>query len=145
MVSESIFSPDPGRPKGRPLNASASSIRSTLTPSLSGTGLGALAREPGARVQIDPACRFSLRGASRTLRRPLMRAASALSLGPQIRESIREPREGLLENRTRRRKVETQPGVAAGPELRAGTGKDARAVFHPGVDLLRRKTGRGKI
>jgi hypothetical protein len=62
----------------------------------------------------------------------------------QIRESILQPRESLLEDRTRRGEVETQPGVAARSELRAGTGENARAALDPAVDLFGRKAGAEK-
>ena len=68
-------------------------------------------------------------GARWRSRRPRARFIAPLSLCSARKSAKRvvEPVERLLEDRARRREIEAQPGLAARPELRAGTGKDARA------------------
>ena len=65
----------------------------------------------------------------------------ALTCPPANPERVFQPAERLLEDRARRGEVEAQPGLAARSELRAGAGKDARAVLDPGGDLLGRQAG----
>src|SRR4029450_2726467 len=54
-------------------------------------------------------------------------------------ESVIEAIESLLENRTRRGKVEAQPGFAAWPKLLTGACENARPILDPCRDVLCRQ------
>src|SRR3954471_8056193 len=63
----------------------------------------------------------------------------------QVGECVVQPPESGIENRTRRGEVEAQPGLAARPELLAGTCEDPRAFCDPGCNIFGRQPGSGEI
>src|SRR6185369_1715668 len=67
------------------------------------------------------------------------------NLRSEFSKSVVEAIERFLENRTRRGKVEAQPGFAAWPKLLTGACENTRPILDPCRDVLGRQSGAGEV